>query len=530
MIHVPKESFDAYSIVIILMGFLICFFTEGALTNFGKLLTEISLQFNKSRSQISMIGSTFTGVHFTVGPFSSALINAIGFRKSGVIGAIVASFGLFLASTSTEFVQLLISHAIAGFGTGTMSAVGNICIGYYFDKYRPMAVGIATAGTGFGTFFIAPLVHLIVDENKPRHWNKFMLCESLVLLCFVFICLLASKPKKMTLKAAKAEESKPNWLQKVFTPETVTPKPEEATQDESEDEADMEFSRKPSYPASELEKIVTFGPTLAEMYKIHSPPPELENIVKKSPKQKFSILKWRHTNKHKNIMKPKLLDTEDILYDQSSKAIANRRSIDLQLPAAKSNLEKRLLMIHAPNKVNERSRCKRIRALTVQTFLKIFDLSLFKTWTFCVAYMAVLCYSLALFIPYSFITGEKLNLKFQPFTNLLNRSSNRQWDAQRQSDAANLDNWSRKHRFTHHHWHNSHLLSGASGLKIHRFCVDICWNCSDCHCLLPSSSVSLPSDLLRLFCVWKWFVDFLFLNLFFISVVSKDRSKWKEIY
>jgi len=39
-----------------------------------------------------------------------------------------------------------------------------VMVGYYFDKKRAMATGIAVCGTGIGTFVLAPIVNLLVSE------------------------------------------------------------------------------------------------------------------------------------------------------------------------------------------------------------------------------------------------------------------------------------------------------------------------------------------------------------------------------
>ena len=51
----------------------------------------------------------------------------------------------------------------------------------YFDKKRALAGGIASCGSGFGTFIFAPLVHLL-DDNFGWSWTLMMI-GVVVLLC-----------------------------------------------------------------------------------------------------------------------------------------------------------------------------------------------------------------------------------------------------------------------------------------------------------------------------------------------------------
>jgi len=39
-----------------------------------------------------------------------------------------------------------------------------VMVGFYFDKNRAMATGIAVCGSGIGTFILAPIVNLLVSE------------------------------------------------------------------------------------------------------------------------------------------------------------------------------------------------------------------------------------------------------------------------------------------------------------------------------------------------------------------------------
>jgi len=39
-----------------------------------------------------------------------------------------------------------------------------VMVGFYFDKKRAMATGVAVCGSGIGTFVLAPVVDLLVSE------------------------------------------------------------------------------------------------------------------------------------------------------------------------------------------------------------------------------------------------------------------------------------------------------------------------------------------------------------------------------
>ena len=52
----------------------------------------------------------------------------------------------------------------AGIGFGLMYLPCIVMVGFYFDKKRALATGIAVCGAGIGTFVLAPIVNFLVSE------------------------------------------------------------------------------------------------------------------------------------------------------------------------------------------------------------------------------------------------------------------------------------------------------------------------------------------------------------------------------
>ena len=48
-------------------------------------------------------------------------------------------------------------HMLSGISFGLMYLPSIVIVGYYFDKKRAFATGIAVCGSGIGTFLFAPL-------------------------------------------------------------------------------------------------------------------------------------------------------------------------------------------------------------------------------------------------------------------------------------------------------------------------------------------------------------------------------------
>lgn len=55
-----------------------------------------------------------------------------------------------------------------GFGFGMMFLPSVVGVGYYFEKKRAIATGIAVCGTGIGTFCLAPVGKILLQNFDWR--------------------------------------------------------------------------------------------------------------------------------------------------------------------------------------------------------------------------------------------------------------------------------------------------------------------------------------------------------------------------
>ena len=50
-----------------------------------------------------------------------------------------------------------------GFGFGMMYLPAIVSVGYYFEKKRAFATGLAVCGSGVGTFILPPLIEFLLQ-------------------------------------------------------------------------------------------------------------------------------------------------------------------------------------------------------------------------------------------------------------------------------------------------------------------------------------------------------------------------------
>ncbi|XP_071454654.1 monocarboxylate transporter 5 [Hetaerina americana] len=183
---VVKPPDGGWGWVIVTASFACNFIVDGIIFTFGMFLGHISEAFGESNSKVALVGSLLSGFYLMAGPFVSALANRFGFRLVTILGAAVgcAAFmisGLF--ATSVNF--LCITYGvIGGIGFGLIYVPAVITTGFYFEKWRALATGIAVCGSGIGTFLMAPLATFLIDSLGWR--GALMIQAGIVLNCAIF--------------------------------------------------------------------------------------------------------------------------------------------------------------------------------------------------------------------------------------------------------------------------------------------------------------------------------------------------------
>lgn len=128
----------------------------------------------------------------------SALANKFGCRAVCIAGAILASVAFVLSTFSTSVNMLMLTYGVmGGIGFGMIYLPAVVCVGYYFEKKRSLATGIAVCGSGFGTFAFAPLATFLL-ENLGGWRNANLVLAGLILNCAIFGALMRplTYPKK----------------------------------------------------------------------------------------------------------------------------------------------------------------------------------------------------------------------------------------------------------------------------------------------------------------------------------------------
>ncbi|XP_029902006.1 monocarboxylate transporter 2 [Myripristis murdjan] len=152
-----------------------------AITVFFKDIQKI---FGASYSQIAWISSIMLAVMYAGGPISSILVNTYGCRPIMMMGGILCCIGMVSASFCNDVLQLYICiGVVGGLGLAFNLQPALTMIGKYFYKKRPIANGLAMAGSPVFLSTLAPLNQYLFNTFGWR--GSFLILGGLLLNCCV---------------------------------------------------------------------------------------------------------------------------------------------------------------------------------------------------------------------------------------------------------------------------------------------------------------------------------------------------------
>ncbi|KAM9855261.1 monocarboxylate transporter 2-like [Aulostomus maculatus] len=175
---------------------------------FPKSLTvyfkEIQEYFSVSYSEIAWVSSVMLASMYAAGPVSSILVNRYGSRPVVLVGGLILSAGMVLASFGTTIIHLyLCVGVIGGLGLAFNLQPALTIIGTYFHIKRPLANGLAMTGSPVLLSTLAPVNQFLFDCFGWR--GSFLILGAVVLNCCVAGALMRPVNKNLKPKAEPQE-------------------------------------------------------------------------------------------------------------------------------------------------------------------------------------------------------------------------------------------------------------------------------------------------------------------------------------
>ncbi|KAI9298028.1 MFS general substrate transporter [Neoconidiobolus thromboides FSU 785] len=136
-----------------------------------------------SLSTISLIATLNTALFTLLALFSGRFADEIGYRKATLIGSVIYSLGLLLASFSFEVWHLFLTQGImVGIGGSITFLPAVSAPSQWFNKHIGLATGVVVAGSGIGGLVLNPLIQYILNHVGFRWTLRIQAIISIVIL------------------------------------------------------------------------------------------------------------------------------------------------------------------------------------------------------------------------------------------------------------------------------------------------------------------------------------------------------------
>ncbi|XP_030554682.1 uncharacterized protein LOC115758262 isoform X3 [Drosophila novamexicana] len=192
---IPPDG--GYGWVVLILSFIAQLIVDGIVFTIGILLPHMANEFNVSNGQVVLVGSVQIGCYFFGGAFSSALINIYGFRPVALGGVIISALAMLAASFSPSLSAVIFFYSIivaaGGPGLSMIWVSSQLIIGFYFERYRPIASGFSCSGAGAGILIFSITNNILVQNMGWRNTIRIQVIL-LCLLLFVAIAYLEVAP------------------------------------------------------------------------------------------------------------------------------------------------------------------------------------------------------------------------------------------------------------------------------------------------------------------------------------------------
>lgn len=161
----PSPPDGGWGWMIVVASLLANIIVDGITYTFGIFLPAFQQAFNQPKRTIALAGSLQVGVYLCAGPIVSALTNRFGCKRVTVAGSLLSTLAFVVSIYSPSAHVFIFTYGvIGGFGFGMIYLPAIVIVGYYFERRRALATGIAVCGSGIGMFIMAPLSGFLLRE------------------------------------------------------------------------------------------------------------------------------------------------------------------------------------------------------------------------------------------------------------------------------------------------------------------------------------------------------------------------------
>src|SRR5262245_37141217 len=155
--------------IIVVAAIVIVGFGVGALFSLAVFLKPMQESMAWGRAAISAVALWMWVAYGTGSLMWGVLADRWGARRVVIAGGFLLGLGLAASSQITALWQLYVALGLGvGVAAGAFYAPLTTTVTRWFSKNRGLAVALVSAGTGFGTFVVAPLTRWLISSYDRR--------------------------------------------------------------------------------------------------------------------------------------------------------------------------------------------------------------------------------------------------------------------------------------------------------------------------------------------------------------------------
>ncbi|XP_030611724.1 monocarboxylate transporter 4 [Archocentrus centrarchus] len=192
-----------------------CFVITGFSYAFPKAVSiffkELIQEFEVGYSDTAWISSILLAMLYGTGPLCSVFVNRFGCRPVMMVGGLFASLGMILASFAKSITHIyLCTGVITGLGLALNFQPSLIMLNRYFSEKRPLANGLAAAGSPVALCCLSPLGQVLQNHYGWR--GGFLILGGMLFNCCA--CGALMRPLLPPKKPQMLEENTPTAAEK----------------------------------------------------------------------------------------------------------------------------------------------------------------------------------------------------------------------------------------------------------------------------------------------------------------------------
>lgn len=196
-----------YAWIVVAVTFLTLLTAVGIRATPSVLIVPLEQAFGWSCGLISFAISISIVLYGLMGPFTAALMQQIGIRRTVLLALALIATSVAASTFMTAPWQLVLTWGFGvGLGTGvTAPVLGAIIVNRWFNKQQGLVMGIITASTATGQLVFLPLLASVAEAEGWRSVVWIAACVAAAMIPVVLL-LLPESPAEIGAKAYGASD------------------------------------------------------------------------------------------------------------------------------------------------------------------------------------------------------------------------------------------------------------------------------------------------------------------------------------